>query len=93
MARFDAVRNGTQYPADQLISISSHMPNLEKLKTELSTPKRDFDQNGRVKVESKKDLEKREIPSPNLADAFVMCFAPETGGLKVGSKVLAKVTR
>lgn len=90
---FDAVRNGTQYPADQLISISSHMPNLEKLKTELSTPKRDFDQNGRVKVESKKDLEKREIPSPNLADAFVMCFAPETGGLKVGSKVLAKVTR
>ena len=29
-----------------------------------------------VKVESKKDLAKREVASPNLADAFVMCFAP-----------------
>ncbi len=59
------------------------MPNLIKLKTELSTPRRDFDKNGRVKVESKADLQKasREggpVKSPNLADAFVMCFAPET---------------
>jgi phage terminase large subunit len=37
-----------------------------------------------VKVESKKDLAKstREggaMSSPNLADAFVMCFAPSDG--------------
>lgn len=78
---YDAIMNGTQYAPDQLISISSDMPNLEKLKTELSTPRRDFDQNGRVKVESKKDLAKptREggaQKSPNIADAFVMCYAP-----------------
>ena len=75
-ATYDAVKNGTKYPADQLISISSDMPQLEKLKTELSTPRRDFDLNGKVKVESKKDLAKREIASPNLGDAFVQCFAP-----------------
>lgn len=73
---YDAITNGTKYPTDQLISISSTMPNLEKLKTELSTPRRDFDMNGKVKVESKKDLEKRNVVSPNLAEAFVMCFAP-----------------
>ena len=59
------------------------MPHLEKLKTELSTPKRDFDKNGRVKVESKEDLAKPTrigggVKSPNLADAFVMAFAPPT---------------
>ena len=50
---------------------------LEKLKAELSTPRVDYDNAGRCKVESKKDLAKREVKSPNLADAFVMCFAPK----------------
>lgn len=80
---YDAVTNGTKYPADELISISSAMPMLEKLKTELSTPRRDFDLNGRVKVESKKDLAKRDVVSPNIADAFVMCFAPAKSVLKL----------
>lgn len=88
---YDAITNGTEYPPEELISIASDMPNLEKLKSELSTPKRDFDNNGKVKVESKKDLAKREIDSPNVADSFVMCFAP--GGplpLKISSDALAK---
>lgn len=80
---YNAINRGENFSDDDLISISSDMPNLEKLKTELSTPKRDFDKNGRVKVESKKDLadSKREggpVPSPNLADAFVMAFAPSS---------------
>lgn len=79
---YDAVRNGTVYPQDELICISSNFPKLEKLKSELSTPRRDFDKNGRVKVESKDDLKKPNRvggpqKSPNLADAFVMCFAPD----------------
>lgn len=85
---YDAVTNGTKYQADELISISSSMPMLEKLKTELSTPRRDFDLNGRVKVESKKDLKKREVPSPNIADAFVMCFAPAKRGMQIASGIL-----
>jgi len=85
---YDAIHNGTQYPVDQLISISSSMPKLTKLKMELSTPRRDFDQNGRVKVESKKDLRRREVPSPNMADAFVMCFAPAIKSMRISDKVL-----
>ncbi|HGT5940702.1 TPA: PBSX family phage terminase large subunit, partial [Escherichia coli] len=73
---FNAINNGEQYPVDELISIDSRCPLLEKLKLELTTPHRDFDRNGRVMVESKKDLAKREIPSPNVADAFIMAFAP-----------------
>jgi phage terminase large subunit len=72
---FNAVKNGEQYPVDELISIDSSCPLLEKLKLELTTPHRDFDKNGRVMVESKKDL-KRDVPSPNVADAFIMAFAP-----------------
>lgn len=74
-----AIKNGAEpppYKADELISIDSAMPNIEKLKYELSIPMRDFDNVGRVKVESKKDLAKRDVKSPNIADSFIMAFAP-----------------
>ena len=75
----NAIRNGEtppDYKPEDLISISSDCPNLEKLKYELAIPMRDFDNVGRVKVESKKDLAKRDIKSPNIADSFIMAFAP-----------------
>lgn len=78
---YNAVRNGEIFPHDELISLSSDMPNLELLIEELSTPKRDFDATGKVKVESKKDLANPKrlggaVKSPNLADAIVMAFSP-----------------
>ena len=73
---YNAITKGQQYPEDKLISISGDMDNLERLIDELSTPKRDFDANGKVKVESKKDLIKRGVKSPNLADAFIMAYSP-----------------
>lgn len=77
---FNAVKKGATFPADELIFLSSEMDNLQLLIDELCTPKRDFDNAGKVKVESKKDLAKSNRPggaqpSPNLADAFVMAFA------------------
>ena len=60
-----------------MISLSSDIPDLEYLKAELSRPRVDYDNNGKVRVESKKDMRKRGIPSPNKADALVMCFAPK----------------
>lgn len=74
---YNAVRRGEQFAPEDLISISADCPYLEQLIDELSTPKRDYDNAGKVKVESKKDLAKREVASPNLADAFVMCFSPD----------------
>lgn len=73
---YNAVVNGEKFDYDDLISISSDMPNLQNLVTELSTPHRNFDKAGRVKVESKEDLAKRDIKSPNDADAFIMAYAP-----------------
>lgn len=80
---FSAVTKGEKYAEDQLISLSSDLPHLEMLIDELSTPRKRFDANGRVKVESKKELAKRGVASPNLADAIVMAFAPE-GGQQTG---------
>ncbi|CAK7192260.1 hypothetical protein COMNV_00451 [Commensalibacter sp. Nvir] len=65
---------------DSLISISSQIKELDYLCAELSRPQVDYTENGKVKVESKKDLKKRGIPSPNLADAFVMAFYTKPRG-------------
>lgn len=73
---YQAVREGVSVDPSDIISISSDCDYLEKLLSELSTPHRDFDPSGKVRVESKKDLAKRDVKSPNLADAFVMAYAP-----------------
>ena len=85
---YNAVHNGEVFKADDLIAISSKCTNINRLMVELSTPKKDFDKMGRVKVESKDDLKAREITSPNLADAFIMAA---NKGL-VSSALLQKVT-
>ena len=74
----DAIDNGTVYNSSDLISISSDIDEvyLDQLKNELSTPRQDRDSAGKVKVESKKDLAKRGIASPNIADAAIMSWSP-----------------
>lgn len=62
---YNAVMHGHEFDEDEIISLDGNMPNLKLLIDELSTPKREFDNNGKVKVESKKDLAKRDVPSPN----------------------------
>jgi phage terminase large subunit len=58
---------------EKLISISSKCKFRDQLVTELSRPKRLFQSNtGKIKVESKVDMKKREVESPNLGDSFVM---------------------
>ena len=73
---FNAVTKGVEFEEGELISISADMPNLANLVKELSTPKRRFSKNSKVMVESKEDLKKREVDSPNDADAFIMAYAP-----------------
>lgn len=77
-----------EFSEDELISIDRGIPNLEKLKLELTTPMRDFDRVGRVKVESKEDLAKRDIKSPNIADSFIMAFAPVKKVFNIPDEVL-----
>ena len=74
----DAIENGTTYNSSDLISISSDIDRvyIDQLKNELSTPRQDRDSAGKVKVESKKDLAKRGVSSPNVADAAIMSWSP-----------------
>lgn len=74
---YEAVMLGVPHPHDELISINSETidkTTLDKLKIELAAPRKDVDMFGRFKVESKKDLIKRGIKSPNIADAFIMAM-------------------
>jgi len=85
---YRAVNGLEKYQVDELISLDSESigAKLEYLKAELSRPRIDYDNNGRVKVESKKDLKKRGIPSPNLADALIMAFAPVNDYISIWRK-------
>lgn len=75
---YNAVTKGMQFDEGDMISIDSDIDQLAELVKELSTPKRKFSKKGKVMVESKEDLKKRDVPSPNLADAFIMAFAPQS---------------
>ncbi|MDE2434718.1 MAG: PBSX family phage terminase large subunit [Sphingomonadales bacterium] len=90
---YNAVRGGMDFNPSDLIFIDSGIDNLAQLIDELATPRRDFDNAGKVKVESKKDLAKsnREggaVPSPNLADAFIMAFAPGRKAMAISADTL-----
>lgn len=65
---------------DELISISSEnmdMKDLVQLQAELSRPQRQWTTNGKIKVESKADMKRRQVRSPNLADALIQAYSLE----------------
>lgn len=51
------------------------MPDDKDLIADLSAPVYSITSNGRIKIESKTDMEKRGVRSPDLADAFCLTFA------------------
>ena len=69
--------NGEYIDPNELISISTDIKNLADLKSELCRVQRKRGQfaNTYIQVESKDDMKRRQMPSPNKADALVMCFA------------------
>ncbi len=72
--------NGVKmHPAEACISIPL---DASELAAQLSMPRFDYTENGKVKVESKKSMRKRfKGKSPDQADAVVMLFAePATLG-------------
>lgn len=73
---FNAVNKGRKYHPNELISLSSDLPKIERLKTELCLPQKSFSKRGLDMVETKDSLKKRGFESPNLADAFIMGACP-----------------
>ncbi len=69
---FNAVNKGMKFDPSDMISISSEIKEIEALKTELCSPHKDYSKRGLDMIESKKDMAKRGIKSPNKADAFIM---------------------
>lgn len=73
-----AIESGVEdlpvFEDEELLSISSELDCLEKLIMELSSPRKIVDLAGKVMCEKKSDLKKRNIMSPNLADAVVMAL-------------------
>jgi phage terminase large subunit len=51
------------------------IPDDATLRSELPAPKYKFAQDGRLQLESKDDMKKRGVPSPNRADALALTFA------------------
>jgi len=81
---YDAI-NGKPYDKEKLISLRAELPYVQKLAAELAQPRREY-LNGKVKVESKADMKKRGVMSPNLADALIMAyFAEGSGGFDISA--------
>lgn len=55
------------------------LPKDEHLIAELSTVRYKFMSSGKIQIESKDDIRKRGLASPDLADAFVLTFASDAG--------------
>ena len=55
------------------------LPNDDVLKAELTTVRYTFTSSGRVKIESKAELKRRGVKSPDSADALVLTFASDAG--------------
>jgi hypothetical protein len=60
----------------------SHQPReSQMLVEELGGPSFDFNTRGALKIESKKEMKKRGVQSPNIADALSMTFAQPDAGI------------
>ena len=61
---------------DWLSERSCQLPDQDALIAELTSPKYEITSTGKLKVESKDDMKKRGMLSPDLADALLLTFAP-----------------
>lgn len=77
---YDHVRGVETYPLDELISI----PNHPSLIAQISQPKRKFASNGKTLVESKEEMEKRGLESPDFADMLSQLFALDPDDIPQG---------
>lgn len=88
-----AIEHGDEFKEDEMISIMVGTGGLTQndfdfLRAELSRPRIEYDNNGKVKVESKKDMKKRGIPSPNKADSVVIAFSKPNVGINMSPDML-----
>jgi hypothetical protein len=62
------------------------LPDDEELASELSKPRFSFQSNGKLKVESKDEMKRRGMNSPDVADALCLTFSSRASLAKSGSR-------
>ncbi len=68
-----AVTEGAKFDHDEMISLSGDLAELRALQAELSRPTWKTNGAGKILIDKAPD----GVPSPNLADAVMMCYAPK----------------
>ena len=70
---------------DWLAKLDCSLPKDEQLCAELATVKYTFTSNGKIQIESKDDIRKRGLPSPDLADSLCLTFASDAATVMNGA--------
>ena len=70
---------------DWLSKRDCKLPRDDRLASELATVKYHFSSSGRLQVEGKQSIKSRGLPSPDVADAFVLTFASDAATIVHGS--------
>jgi len=71
---------------DWLAGRESRLPKDQDLVSELVTPRYKFTSSGKILVESKDEMKRRGLPSPDRADAFVLTFASDAATMLHGRR-------
>ncbi len=86
MPRYERLRDELWWRAREWLETRTCvLPDDQDLIGELTVPKYSFTPDGKIKVESKDEMKKRSVQSPDLADAFCLTLAwradkiPESG--------------
>ena len=67
---YEYVVKGEKHDPEDMISI----PNHPQLISEISMPLYDYTNKGRIQIESKRDMRRRGVKSPDFADALCLAF-------------------
>jgi phage terminase large subunit len=72
---YEALVKGEYHDPATMISLSSDIKDLQQLKTELVRQQRKRTAGSKmIQLVSKDEMRAKKIPSPNMADALMMCF-------------------
>jgi phage terminase large subunit len=70
-----------------LAALDCKLSNDDALVGELTLPRYSIQSNGKLKVESKDEMKKRGVASPNRADAWLLTFARAFGAKRWSSQL------
>ena len=68
---------------DHFVSGRISIPNDSELIAELATLRYNYNSHGHLKIESKEEIRKRGLPSPDKADALMLSYQAPKGAVKI----------